>query len=118
MYISKKYSVSGASSFSEVDSAGELTEPILEFFRDAGADFFTRENAGSSLLQILASTKIAIGFYAKEESEGIVPRFIFLMNLGLDPMAEDLQQRTSLDVAAAACGSEHILKLFKQNPME
>jgi ankyrin repeat protein len=35
------------------------------------------------------------------------------MGLGVDPMLEDTQQRTSLD-HAAACGNEHILKLFKQ----
>jgi hypothetical protein len=40
-----------------------------------------------------------------------------LMSMGLDPMAEGMQQRTSLDVAAA-CGSEHILKLFERKPMD
>jgi hypothetical protein len=47
----------------------------------------------------------------------IVERFKVLMKMGLDPMAEDSRQRTSLDIAAA-CGGEHILKLFERKPME
>ncbi|KAJ5198176.1 uncharacterized protein N7498_007293 [Penicillium cinerascens] len=70
----------------------------LLFFKDLGKlDFFLRDD------ELTAPT------------ENLVQRFQFLMDMGLDPMLEDTQQRTSLDIAAA-CGNEHILKLFKQNP--
>jgi hypothetical protein len=56
-------------------------------------------------------------YWGKIAMKTLSGRFTFLMQLGLDPMAEDAQLRTSLDVAAA-CGSEHILKIFERKPME
>ncbi|KAJ6186840.1 hypothetical protein N7519_001748 [Penicillium mononematosum] len=35
----------------------DLTETVFDFFEEAGADFLTQENAGSSLLHLLASKK-------------------------------------------------------------
>ncbi|CAG8269634.1 unnamed protein product [Penicillium nalgiovense] len=96
----------------------DLTETVFDIFEEAGADFLTQNNAGFSLLHILASKKADDRFGAKSKSPGnVVRRFKILMSRGLDPMAEDARQRTSLDVAAA-CGGEHILKLFARNPME
>ncbi|CAI7632375.1 unnamed protein product [Penicillium pancosmium] len=95
--------------------ASELTEPCFDFFRENGADFFARNKGGSSLLHLLASFECA-SWVREVLSSIIVGRFKALMSLGLDPMVEDLQQRTSLDIAAA-CGNEAILKLFEQKPL-
>lgn len=99
-------------------SDGELNDPVFKFFREAGADFFARNHAKSSLLHLLAAIKVNTRFDQRRSILlVIVERFKHLMALGLDPMAEDARQRTSLDVAAA-CGSEHIQKLFQWKPME
>ncbi|KAF4760935.1 hypothetical protein HAV15_006848 [Penicillium sp. str.  len=89
-----------------------LTEAMLNFFDEAGAGFFAQNNAGSSLLHLLASKK-----FPAKSSHNVVRRFQILMDRGLDPLAEDARQRTSLDVAAV-CGSDHIMKLFARKPME
>ena len=65
----------------------------------------------------LLASKMANDFDGSQIPHNIVRRFRILMSRGLDPMAEDARQRTSLDVAAA-CGKEHILKLFARKPME
>lgn len=92
-------------------------DPVFKFFREAGADFFARNNANSSLLHLLVAIKVDTRFGSESTPVVIVERFKYLMDLGLDLMAEDARQRTSLDVAAA-CGSEHIQKLFERKPME
>ncbi|KGO39178.1 hypothetical protein PEXP_046520 [Penicillium expansum] len=94
----------------------DLTETIFDLFDEAGADFFARNNAGSTLLHLLA-TKKAGDWRGAKPPYNVVRRFKILMNRGLDPLAEDARQRTSLDVAAV-CGSEHIMKLFARKPME
>ncbi|KAJ5208065.1 hypothetical protein N7449_002444 [Penicillium cf. viridicatum] len=94
----------------------ELTEAIFDLFDKAGADFFAQNNAGSTLLHLLASKKVS-DWRAAKSSHNVVRRFQILMDRGLDPLAEDARQRTSLDVAAV-CGSDHIMKLFARKPME
>ncbi|KAJ5385402.1 hypothetical protein N7517_003313 [Penicillium concentricum] len=94
----------------------DLTETVFDLLQEAGADFFTQNNDGSSLLHLLASKKEGAG-YGNEYPYNVVRRFKILMGRGLDPMMEDSRQRTSLDVAAV-CGSEHIMKLFARKPME
>jgi ankyrin repeat protein len=94
----------------------------LLFFKDIGADFFAIDNFGTSLLHVVAGREVgSSSFHCEDElkapTENLVQWFKFLMDMGLDPMLEDAQQRTPLDVAAA-CGNEHILKLFKQKPIE
>ncbi|KAJ6002676.1 hypothetical protein N7451_005223 [Penicillium sp. IBT 35674x] len=97
----------------------ERHDPFFDFFKDAGADFFTSDNEGTTLLHLLAAKKLDTrGSGSSQDGiDALVGRFKYLMGLGLDPMAEDAQQRTSLDVAAAY-RSEHIIKLFKRRPME
>lgn len=96
----------------------EFEDPCFRIFQNAGADFFAVNNAGSSPLHILAGKKVDKRFGRNEDAASeIVQRFKVLMKMGLDPMAEDSRQRTSLDIAAA-CGGEHILKLFERKPME
>ncbi|KAJ5615350.1 hypothetical protein N7537_000464 [Penicillium hordei] len=94
----------------------DLAEAIFNLFDEAGADFFAQNNAGSTLLHLLASKKIG-NWRAEESSHDVVQRFQILMDRGLDPLAEDARQRTSLDVAAV-CGSDHIMQLFARKPME
>lgn len=101
----------------EAPSEG-FSERAFEVFQEAGADFFTCNDYGISSLHLLASTDFVRQYASRDTAiSEIVQRFKFLMDLGLDPMAEDAQQRTSLDVAAA-CGNEHVLKLFKREPVE
>ncbi|KAJ5784770.1 uncharacterized protein N7503_009982 [Penicillium pulvis] len=108
-----------------IKEANEKLDDIhhLRFFKEAGADFFVLNNVGSSLLHVLAGRIIRPrGITRSEEAmavpiEKVVSWFKFLTGLGLDPMLEDAQQRTCLDVAAA-CGNEHILKLFQETPPE
>lgn len=106
---SSMWSYSGESS-SDNDS--------LILLQDLGADFHARNDAGMSMLHVVAGRKVrdTVGFCEweiKDNEENLVSWFGFIMSLGVDPMLEDAQQRTSLD-HAAACGNEHILKLFKQ----
>jgi ankyrin repeat protein len=94
----------------------------LRYFKEIGVDFFALNNAGSSLLHVLASRTLGNHNFMHFEEEYSVPVehlvnwFKFLLGLGLDPVLEDAQQRTCLDVAAA-CGNEHILKLFREKPV-
>lgn len=104
----------------ETESFSENYGPL--FFNDLGADFFALNNAGASLLHVVAGRNICNDrFYPGDEMKAPMEKhvrwFKFLTDMGLDPMLEDSQQRTSLDVAAA-CGNEYILKLFKKKPME
>ncbi|KAJ5914532.1 hypothetical protein N7504_003415 [Penicillium tannophilum] len=94
--------------------AEELDDPRLKQFLENGADIFICDKDGSSLLHLLARCRI--GRRGKHPPVDLIKRFQYLMKLGLDPMAEDGMQSTSLDVAAA-CESEYILKLFERKPM-
>src|SRR5699024_847631 len=78
----------------------EFVDPVLKIFREAGADFFARNNEQSSLLHLLAAIEVdGVSRKATSVPLGIMAQFKYLMNRGLDPMAEDARQRTSLDVA-------------------
>ncbi|KAJ5556445.1 hypothetical protein N7494_000360 [Penicillium frequentans] len=101
------------------NSSDERHDPFFDFFKDAEADFFASDKEGTTLLHLLATRKTDTWESAslQEGTDASVGRFKFLMGLGLDPMAEDAQQRTSLGVAAAY-RSEHIIKLSKRKPME
>ncbi|KAI0516756.1 ankyrin repeat-containing domain protein [Xylaria bambusicola] len=69
----------------------------------SGADFTTRDDAGRGLLHLAArkTTKT----------------FLELMNRGLDPMMDDENKQTPLDVAAA-CEKKKILALFARKKEE
>ncbi|KAJ5959558.1 uncharacterized protein N7479_006708 [Penicillium vulpinum] len=97
------------------DSSSDNDSLLL--LQDLGADFHARNDAGMSMLHVVAGRKVrdTLGvreWEIKDKKENLVSWFNFIMGLGVDPMLEDAQQRTSLD-HAAACGNEHILKLFK-----
>ncbi|KAJ5701489.1 hypothetical protein N7488_009037 [Penicillium malachiteum] len=99
----------------------------FDFLVASGADIFATSNDGSTLLHVIAGAKLAVRDLfeiqrLQMEQRGVaqrigVVRFKRLMDMGLDPMAEDGRQRTSVDVAAA-CENELILKLFKREAME
>ncbi|KAI0971998.1 ankyrin repeat-containing domain protein [Xylaria arbuscula] len=70
------------------------------FWKASGADFGTRDNAGRGLLHVAA--------------RGEAVRFQELVQMGLDPMMEDENKQTPLDVAAAY-GNNDVLALFATN---
>ncbi|KAJ5094572.1 hypothetical protein N7456_010433 [Penicillium angulare] len=97
--------------FGERFSQKQITSgvPKLKFLEDSGAELYTCDNAGTSLLHLLASKSDR-----RSEFREVYPvLFKYLMERGLDHMREDAQSRTSLDVAVA-CGNEPILKLFER----
>ncbi|KAH8653076.1 ankyrin repeat-containing domain protein [Tricladium varicosporioides] len=75
------------------------------------ANILATNNNGETLLHICAKWKLGL---SKQHISEVVDSFTFLMGKGLDPMAEDHNQRTALDVAAAY---EHndILALFQRD---
>jgi ankyrin repeat protein len=90
----------------------------LSLFERAGADLSARDNSDKGLLHVAAKETKKIpndrGLYLREQVEPPVARYQALLSKGLDPMMEDAQKRTSLDVAAA-CGKKSILKLFEKD---
>jgi hypothetical protein len=64
-------------------------EADLEVFQNVGVDFFARNNAGSSLLYILALKKAESRHDEDFAYAEIVKLFKMLMVRGLDPMVED-----------------------------
>ena len=88
---------------------------LVPLFTWAGADLFARNNAGKTLLHLVAA-KQDYDEFSNDQNSALrrVEMFKYFMELGLDPMAEDGQQRTSLDIAAA-CGNVGILKLFERH---
>ncbi|MCJ1379736.1 hypothetical protein MMC17_002839 [Xylographa soralifera] len=82
----------------------------IAFFTDNGADPHVRNFRGETLLHIIA--KMPKRRFMVEIKQ-MVNTFQKLIRLGLDPMMEDNEQRSALDVAAA-CGNDSILALFKR----
>jgi hypothetical protein len=60
---------------------------------------------------------VGIKFSDDIPTQEVVKLFKVLMDLGIHAMTKNAQQRICLDFAAA-CGSEHTLRLFARNPME
>ncbi|KAL1980699.1 hypothetical protein VTN96DRAFT_3616 [Rasamsonia emersonii] len=98
-----------ASGFHRGHAHRDLFAPLLE----TGADVFVRNDDGETLLHVVAKrtspSPIAASWYRGD----ILDSFKFLMELGVDPLAEDKQQRTAIDVAAA-CGNTDIVELFSK----
>ncbi|KAM5349841.1 hypothetical protein ACJ41O_006346 [Fusarium nematophilum] len=103
----------------EVNARNDEGEtPIFAFFREAvvsakvspslfdnaGVDWTVSNRKGETMLHIVV---------AAEKSQRL-RRFELLLGKGLDPMQEDKDHRTPLDVAAAL-GHDDILALFKTN---
>lgn len=123
MYVKKEIVITGRHAFyreepSHADKNG-FREPIFEMFREKKADFFIYNEEGTSLLHLLASKKGRRNKFSHLDNPDnvIVQRYKFLMEVSLDPIAENKQQRTSLDITAAY-RNKHILKLFNHNLIE
>ncbi|KAK6521321.1 hypothetical protein TWF506_001545 [Arthrobotrys conoides] len=83
--------------------------PVLEMFDRAGMDWKAVNNAGETLLHVVAAE--AKSYWPKRAAR----RFKFLMEKGVDVTAEDDQHRTALDVAANQ-DAQDILDLFSRDP--
>ncbi|KAH6723841.1 ankyrin repeat-containing domain protein [Leptodontidium sp. MPI-SDFR-AT-0119] len=84
----------------------------LQMFERKGADLMVRDKMGRGLLH--AIVKIGNILVKKDGVEVMeVGIFRHLMGKGLDPMMEDAEQRSSLDVEMAS-GSVGILEIFKR----
>ena len=70
-----------------------ISEKIIKAFQDAGADFFTRNNAGENLLHLVARLPIPESDLDIKVNSGC-DSFKLLMDMGLDPFLEDNRQRT------------------------
>jgi ankyrin repeat protein len=86
----------------------------LELFARAGADFIVMNNLGETMLHIAAGVDKQPwkGCYTLME-ESMFQCFRWLLEKGVDPMIEDTQSRTCLDLAAVK-GYHRILKLFER----
>lgn len=93
----------------EISAAVDKEPLIWRLLDDVGVDWTAVNSKGQTLLHVVAAEHPSRDESASRRK---VNRFRFLMDKGLDPMKEDEEHRTSLDVAAAL-GSEDILALFK-----
>jgi ankyrin repeat protein len=113
---------------------GEDTKVLFEKFLDMGLDINTRNEAGQTPMFFLASDRrerpfeeimswldgLGVDWQVKDEQKRSilhditgepVKLFKAVMDRGADPLAEDRDGRTSLDLAAAH-GNDDVLKLF------
>ncbi|KAH7419632.1 ankyrin repeat-containing domain protein [Cadophora sp. MPI-SDFR-AT-0126] len=90
----------------------ESQEPFSSFLK-GGADIFTRNNEGETLLHVMAKKvnhTSCFDFYVFGRGGPNADGFKFLMNMGLDPMAEDKDHKTplaSLALVHTMCSSNH-----------
>ncbi|KAI9150126.1 Solute carrier family 40 member 1 [Paramyrothecium foliicola] len=86
----------------------------LEFLKKAGADFFARSPTGETLLHVVARfERLRCSEAFLERERAMVACFRWLLEQGLDPLAEDDQSRACLDIAAVK-GNKDILKIFER----
>lgn len=97
-----------ASWYDDPRFARDEQEKAMEMFQRLGADFSVRDNAGRTLLHE-AAMRVSGG----SGDESTTHRFRLLMEAGLDPMAEDNERRSPLDVAAAR-NNIQVLKMFEK----
>jgi ankyrin repeat protein len=83
--------------------AEEMEPKIWAIFDEMGVDWSVVNARGEALLHVVAG---------QECSTGRIARFQFLVGKGLDPMAEDMEGQTALDVAANR-KADDILALYK-----
>jgi ankyrin repeat protein len=85
----------------------QIEKDVLAWFEEADTDWKVKDLAGRTLLHIVA----------KHNTLRTIGRFKFLLGKGFDPMEEDGERRTALDVATA-CGNDEVLKLFVRKVAE
>ena len=101
--------------YNDEEQEEESYKTYLHVFTDAGASIFDSDGTGQTLLHVVAAKRHSDTYnhIHGDKTGRVVELFKYLMELGLDPMGEDHQQRTALDIAAA-CGNDRILKLFER----
>lgn len=85
----------------------------LPLFLSTGADIFTTNTRGESLLHLTAARKPISRYGRDKEAEEIKAVFGALLEMGLDPRAEDGECRTAIDVAVAR-GNGEVVELFRE----
>ncbi|KAF5645310.1 ankyrin repeat-containing protein [Fusarium sp. NRRL 25303] len=91
---------------SERQAMQEKRPVLWGLFEKVGADWTAINAKGQSLLHVVASQEGRGSCFTRLE------RFKVLMGKGLDPLVEDWEHRTALDIAAAN-GALEIMELFK-----
>jgi ankyrin repeat protein len=91
-------------------SKEENQSNALQLFIDAGADLSVVTHGNNTLLHIVAA--ISLDEEVEEDHKLMVSRFKWLMEQGLDPMTENDENQTCLDVANIK-GNQCILDLFQ-----
>jgi hypothetical protein len=87
----------------------------IEVFLSLGADIKATDNHGRTLLHVTADRQPDYEYYGRVNwGEEIVDTFKKLMELGLDPRAEDKEMRTPIDVAVAR-DWKGIVQLFSED---
>ncbi|KAF5023093.1 hypothetical protein F66182_4850 [Fusarium sp. NRRL 66182] len=74
---------------------------------DSGVDLFAVNNAGQTALHMIAGREHT--YHTKEDHDKAL--FVMMLNKGLDPLREDTEGRSALDVASA-CEKEDIVGLL------
>ncbi|KAF5584432.1 ankyrin [Fusarium pseudocircinatum] len=87
----------------------EERRPVLwSFLEKWGVEWTALDAKGQSLIHVVASRKAQPSCFTRLE------RFKLLMSRGLDPLVEDREHRTALDVAVAN-GAHEIMELFQSD---
>ena len=93
---------------------------VFGVVKNAGVDFSVRNNAGESLLHIVVKRPSHSPAHHMEWGmmrTDMTWRFQDLLALGVDPLTEDNQQRTAIDVAATL-GLGYIVNMFQGSEIE
>ena len=108
--------ISGNSPDSRSNRRQRLLMPTLHVLEEAGADFTVRNKRGESLLHRLAERVVRFDG-GKDRTDDLkkdlVTLFTWLVEKGCEVAWEDEDQRTALDVAAAA-RNEVVLEMFRR----
>ena len=86
----------------------------LSVFTNADVNIHARNDANQTVLHIVAKRNYKAEWVWGWQKTDMIECFKDLMALGLDPRAEDNQQRSAIDIAVAA-GNNFITELFQEN---
>ncbi|CAH0028155.1 unnamed protein product [Clonostachys rhizophaga] len=86
---------------------------VLDLYISRGADIFTADNEGKTLLHAAAGRRIEDPDWNTDQIKHMENVFKKLMDMGLDPRKEDVQMRTAIDMAVAR-GRKGIVDFFAE----
>ncbi|CAH0055072.1 unnamed protein product [Clonostachys solani] len=86
---------------------------VLDLYIGRGADIFTADGEGKTLLHAAAGRRIEDLDWNEDQIKHMENVFKKLMDLGLDPRQEDIQMRTAIDMAVAR-GRKGIVDFFAE----